>query len=111
MARIVAKNNAGKKGFYNAKIKSIEDQIPDITNLATKASLNVKINEVIGEIASITNSTTTAALTTDENKILNVRRDLVKKAECDIKISEMENKYFLLFMVVISSRVIHLMQR
>ena len=33
------------KKMYNAKIKNIEDKIPDITNLATNATLNVKINE------------------------------------------------------------------
>ena len=39
---------------YNAKIKNIEDKIPDITNLATKTTLNAKTNEVKGEIPSIT---------------------------------------------------------
>ena len=34
------------KKVYNAKIKNIEDKIPDITNLATNTTLNVKINEV-----------------------------------------------------------------
>ena len=40
------KNGVVKKDVYNAKIKNIEDKIPDITNLATNASLNAKINEV-----------------------------------------------------------------
>ena len=38
------KNDVVKKDVYKAKIKNIEDEIPDITNLATKASLNAKIN-------------------------------------------------------------------
>ena len=42
--RNVMKNDVVKKDVYNAKIKNIEDKIPDITNLATKASLNAKIN-------------------------------------------------------------------
>ena len=42
----VVKNDYVKKDVYNAKIKNIEDKIPDITNLATKTTLNVKINEV-----------------------------------------------------------------
>ena len=46
-----------------------------------------------GKIPTITNLVTTAALTIAENKILNVR-DLIKKADYDVKISEMENKYF-----------------
>ena len=33
--------NVIKKDVYNAKSKTIEDKIPDITNLATNASLNV----------------------------------------------------------------------
>ena len=51
----VVKNDVVKKGVYNAKIKNIEDKLPDITNLATNASLNVKINEVKCEIPGITN--------------------------------------------------------
>ena len=38
-------------------------------------------------------ATTNTALTTVENKILNVN-DLVKNADYDAKISEMEKKYF-----------------
>ena len=40
----VVKNDVVEKGVYNAKIKNIEDKIPDITNLATKADLNAEIN-------------------------------------------------------------------
>ena len=66
----VVKNYIVKKTEYNAKIKIIEDKIPDIINLATKTTLNTKINEVKGEIPSNTNlATTTTALTTVENKI------------------------------------------
>ena len=93
----VIKNDIVKKYIYDAKIKNIEDQIhnttnlptdaslnaktngvkgkiPSITNLATNASLNAKINEVQGDLSSITNLGTTAV----ENKIPNVS-DLVKK--------------------------------
>ena len=45
------KNDVVKKDVYNAKIKNIEDKIPDITNVATKSTLNAKINEVKGEIS------------------------------------------------------------
>ena len=64
----VVKNDVVKKDVYNAKIKNIEDKIPDITNLATNTSLNAKINEVKGGIPSITNLATTAALTTLEKE-------------------------------------------
>ena len=51
-----------KKDVSNAKIKYIEDKIPDTTNLATKTTLHAKINEVKGEVPSITNLATTATL-------------------------------------------------
>ena len=38
------KNDVTKKDVCNAKIKNIEDKLPDINNLATNASLNAKIN-------------------------------------------------------------------
>ena len=49
----MAKNAVVKKYVYNAKIKNIEDKIPDITNLAT-AALNAKINEIKSKIPNIT---------------------------------------------------------
>ena len=42
----VVKTDVVKKDVYNAKIKHIEDKIPDITNLATNNTLNAEINEV-----------------------------------------------------------------
>ena len=62
-------------------------------NLATDTTLNAKINETKNEIPGINNLAATAALTTIENKVLNVI-DLVIKVDYDVKISEMENKYF-----------------
>ena len=38
----VVKNDVRKKDTYNAKLKNIEDKIPDITNLATNTTLNAK---------------------------------------------------------------------
>ena len=46
----VVKNIVLKKDVYNAKIKNIEDKIPDITNLATNTTLNAKINKVKNKI-------------------------------------------------------------
>ena len=66
------KNDVVKKDVYNAKIKNIKNQIPDITNLDTNTSLNAKINESKGEIPDATNLDTTAAFTTVKNKIPNV---------------------------------------
>ena len=72
----VVKNDVIQK---DAKIKNIEDKIPDITNLATTTTtLNAKINEVKNKILNITDLATTADLTAVENKIRNVS-NLVKK--------------------------------
>ena len=56
------KNDVIKKDVYNAKIKSINDKIPDITNLATNATLNAKINDVKIKTPNITSLATTALL-------------------------------------------------
>ena len=37
------------------RIKNIEDEIPDITNLAFNTTINPKVNEVKGEIPTISN--------------------------------------------------------
>ena len=62
-----------KKVVYNAKIKNIQDKIPDITNLDTNTTLNgnAEINEVKNEIPSITNLATTAALNAKINDVKN----------------------------------------
>ena len=61
-----------EKNLYNAKVKNIEDKIPDITNLATITTLNAKI-KVKGEIPSIINLDTKTAL------------NLVKKTDYNTK--------------------------
>ena len=81
------KNCVVKKEVYNAKIKNIEDIIPDIKNVSANTDLDDKINEVNNEIPNITNLTTTTALTTVEDKILNVS-NLVIKTYYNTKMSE-----------------------
>ena len=76
--RDVVKNDVVKKDVYNAKIKDIEDKMPNITNLATNTTLNAKINEGKGEISNINNLATTSALTVVKNKIPSVS-NFVKK--------------------------------
>ena len=87
----VVKNEVVKNTEYNAKIKSIEDKIPDITDLATKSILNTKIDEVEYEIPSISGLATTSSLTAVENKKPNVS-NLVKKSDYDTKFNEIEKK-------------------
>ena len=105
-----------KHDVYTAKIKNIDDKIPDIINLDTNTTLSAKMNEVKKEIPSITNlatttalndkinevkkkiriitnlaTTTTTAPTAVENKIPNVS-NLVKKTDYNTKIIEIEDK-------------------
>ena len=68
----------------NAKIKNIEDEIPDISNLATKTILNT-------EILSISGLETISELTAVENKVPSVS-NLVKKNHYGTKLNEMEKK-------------------
>ena len=49
------KNDVVKEDVYNAKIKNIEDKIPDITNLANNSFLKAKINAIKGDLRSINN--------------------------------------------------------
>ena len=80
----VVKNDVVKKDVYNAKIKDIEDKMPNITNLATNTTLNAKINEGKGEISNINNLATTSALTVVKNKIPSVS-NFVKKTNWNWK--------------------------
>ena len=57
------------------------------------ANYDNKISDIEGKIPDITNLGTTAALTAVENKIPKVS-DLVKNADCDAKMSEIEKKIF-----------------
>ena len=85
------RNYVVRKDVSNAKIKNIEDKIPDITNSAAcYVTLDVKINEVKNKIPNITHLTTPTALTTVENKIPNVS-NLVKKNHYNKKGSGMES--------------------
>ena len=63
-----------KKDVYNAKIKNIDVEIPNTTDLATYACLNAKINVVKGEATNITTD-----LIAFENKIPNVNTLVRKK--------------------------------
>ena len=65
--------------------------MPDITNSATKTTLNAKMNEVKAEIPNINNLAATITLTTVENKISDIS-NLVKKADYDTKVNEIEEK-------------------
>ena len=44
----VVKNDIIKKDVYNAKIENIDDQIPNITNLATTSALAAVENKIHG---------------------------------------------------------------
>ena len=78
------------KNIYNAKIRNIEDRIPDITNLAANTILNAETNEVKNKIPNITNLATTTVFTAAEINIPNVI-NLVKKTDYNTKIGEIES--------------------
>ena len=99
----VVNNEVVKKTEYDAKIKNIEDKIPDISNLATKTNLNTKINEVKNEIPSITGLATTSALTAVENKIPSIN-NLLKKTDFNTKVTEIENRMISLNRKIVSNK-------
>ena len=85
------KKDVVKEDLYNAKIKNIEDKIPDITNLANKTTLNGKINEVKGDIPSSTSLATKTARNAVKNKIPSVS-NLVTKTNYKTRFNEIEKK-------------------
>ena len=87
----VVKNDVVKKDVYNAKIKYIEDKIPDITNLATNTALNAKINDTKNEARSITNLLTKISLNAKINEIKNKIPNITNLAS-DTALTDVENK-------------------
>ena len=96
----VVNNEVFKKTEYDAKIKNIEDKIPDISTLATKVILIQKINEVKNKIPSITGLATTSALTTVENKIPSIS-NLVKKQIMIQKLLKLKRNLLIIIMISI----------
>ena len=76
------------KSDYDADKTELENKIPNISNLATKAALTTIENK----IPNISNPATKAALNTIEKKKPDVS-NLVKKSDYDTKIKDIENKY------------------
>ena len=78
----VVKNDVLRKHVYSA----IEDELPDISNLARKTTLDATINEVKGKIPNITNLVATISLTKKikylmlvlQSKRLTITQKLVK---------------------------------
>ena len=94
----VVKNDVIQK---DAKIKNIEDKIPDITNLATTTTtVNAKINEVKNKILNITDLATTADLTAVENKIRNVSNLVKKKLTTTQKLVKLKMKLLLMMIII-----------
>ena len=67
----VVKNDVIKKDAYNAKIKNIEDNLPNITNLATKTTLNPKAN-----LASKSDIANFACKIAFDNKLKNLNKKI-----------------------------------
>ena len=94
-------NDVSKKDAYNAKIKNIEDKMPDTTQLATKASLNAKIHEVKDEIPNITNLAATSSLAVVGNKIPNVVNLGKKQKQLTITqtLMKLKRKWLIIIMI------------
>ena len=69
---VVKTGGVYRKDVYNARIKNIEDKIPDIINLATNTSLNAKTNKVKNEKTRISNLATIAAINAKINEVKNI---------------------------------------
>ena len=67
----VVKNNVVEKDLYNTKIKNIEYEIPNFTDLATNTAFTDKVNEVKNGTPSITKLTRTVALNARINEVKN----------------------------------------
>ena len=65
----VVKNDVAKRKVHNAKLKNMEDKIPDITNLSTNTTLNAKMNEVKIELPSVNNLASNASLDVKMNEV------------------------------------------
>ena len=75
-------------------LTTVENKIPDVSNLATKTALTIVVNK----IPDISNLATKTALTTVENKIPDVNSPVKKTdyytrvAEIDTKLSSLDGK-------------------
>ena len=88
----VVKTYVVKKDVYNAKIKNIDNTIPDITNLTPNTTLNSKIKEVKNEILSISNLATTAAFNAKANEVKNKKANITNLASTTAALTGVENK-------------------
>ena len=79
------------KDVYNAKMKDIEDKIPDNTDLATNTTLNAKINKIKNEIPRITNLLTNASLNVKMNEVKNKIPNIANSAT-NTALTVVENK-------------------
>ena len=98
--RGIIKTDVAKKDAYNAKLKNIEDKIPDITNVGNKTTLNAKRNEVKGEVPNITKLATTGSLTGVENKTPSAS-NLVKKLTITETLMKLKRKLMIIIMISI----------
>ena len=88
------------ENVYKAKIKNIENQIPDIINLATNASLNAKINDVKAEISNIINLAMNTVLTAVESIIIPNVSNLVKKVTILQKLVKLKIELLLILVMI-----------
>ena len=101
------KRDAVKKMYKNAKIKNIEDKIPNISKLPANTTLNARINKIKkktymrlkNNIPNITDLATATDLTGVANVITNVS-DLVKKLTITQKLGKFKIKLLLIVIMI-----------
>ena len=103
----VIKYVVGINDVYKAKIKNIEDQIPDVAIVATNASGNAKTNEIKGEIPNITKLATITALIAVENNYLML---IIRSKKLTTTQKLMKLKRVLLIMIMINTLLVQFIE-
>ena len=103
----VIKYVVGINDVYKAKIKNIEDQIPDVAIVATNASGNAKSNEIKGEIPNITKLATITALIAVENNYLML---IIRSKKLTTTQKLMKLKRVLLIMIMINTLLVQFIE-
>ena len=76
----------------NSVLTTVENKIPDVNSLVKKTDFNSKITEVENKIPSISSLATNSPLTAVENKILTNVTNLVTKTNSDAKLKAISDR-------------------
>ena len=94
---VLITQNSTDKLVIEKKIDDADKKMLDTNELVKKADFNAKISKMQDEIPNITVLATTSALHFVESKITDLVSVLVKQTDYDTRISDIDNKYFTTF--------------